>query len=366
MNIIGYVKKNKATFDQSPLNEVDGLVFAEIAYLNFGRRASGAPTKTLGEFAQNIDQLVEGTLSILHKHNVQLLKAIAASPRFAPVKAGFFRVRNSDENDVRFAAITFQVGQGLYHVSYRGTGVSLVGWRENLKMALLTVIPTQRMALKYLTDVAARVEGNFTMGGLSKGGNLSLFSATYAPAEVKSRILTVYNYDGPGFKLGIFDDARYLEVATRVHKLVPHDSIVGMLLAASQVYEVVDSNGVSIKQHDPFTWQVQDLNGFKKLPQTTHASYATDSALTELLAELDEHHRRKLVYAVFEIVEGCGAKEVGDFLHRPLHKIRLMKRAYENLDKESKLLVTNVGKRLLSLWFGEIFAYARKRNRVKE
>lgn len=364
MNIIGYVKKNKSAFAESPLNEVDGLIFAELAYLDFGRRARGIPDKTLGEYAQDSDKLVAGTLSILRKHNLRLLKAIAASPRFAPVKVGFFRVRNSDEKDVRFAAVTFKIEEGLYHVSYRGTGVSLVGWRENLKMALLTVIPTQRMALKYLNDVAERIAGNFTVGGLSKGGNLSLFSATYAPDRIKSRILTVFDYDGPGFKLGIFDDARYIEVATRVRKFVPQDSIVGMLLMASQVYEVVDSKGVSVRQHDPFTWQVRDSTSFKKLPQTTRASHATDAALTRWLAELDERTRRKFIYAVFEIVNGSGAKEVGDFFHRPIHRIRLMKRAYEQLDGGSKELVAKGGKQLLSLWFGEMFSHVRKKPKI--
>lgn len=361
MNIVDYVKKNKASFADSPLNEVDGLVFAELAYLNFGRRASGMPTKTLGEFSSKPDVLVEGTLSLLRKNNLRLLKAIAASPRFAPVEAGFFRVRNSDEKDVRFAAVTFRIGQGKYHVSFRGTGVSLVGWRENFKMALLSVIPTQRLALRYLVDVAARTEGDFTVGGLSKGGNLSVFSVTNAPAEVKSRIRSVFNYDGPGFKLSIFDDPRYIEISPRIHKLVPHDSIVGMLLTSSQVYDVVDSNGISVKQHDPFTWQVKDCENFKKLPQTTRRSQVTDAAVTEWLAGLDERTRRKFVYAVFSIVEGSGAKEVGDLLRKPLRKIRLMKKSYEQLDAPSKELISRGGKQLLSMWLGELFAFSKKK-----
>ena len=314
---------------------------------------------------ENIDGLLENTLSFLHKHNARLLKAIHSSPRYAPVKVGYFRVRNSNEKDERFAAVTFQLAENLYHISYRGTGVSLIGWKENLKMSLMSVIPTQRIALKYLTDVASKVQGGLTIGGLSKGGNLSVYSATFAPEEIKSRIISVFNHDGPGFKEGIFEDPRYLEIADRIHKTVPHDSIVGMLLTASQVYDVVESSGVSIGQHDPFTWIVKDCSGFKKLAKTTRASKATDTAVTSWLANMDDSTRRKFVYAVFAIVEGSGATEVGDFMHRPLHKIRLMQKTYERLDPADKQLIAHGGKQLLTLWFSEIFAFARKKQNKK-
>ncbi len=361
MNIIGYVRKNTADFGQAPLNEVDSLVFAELAYMSFARAQCSLPNKTLGELCQDIDKLLAGTLSVLHKHNVQLLKAISASPRFAPVKVGFFRQRNCDAKEQRFAAVTFMLCDGAYHIAFRGTGVSLVGWRENLKMSLLDVIPTQRIALAYLEEVLSRLEGSFTVGGLSKGGNLSVFSATFARSDLQQRIAAVYNHDGPGFNFNIFEDERYQRIAQRVRKTVPHDSIVGMLLTASQVYEVVDSTNLSIAQHDPFSWVVRDMTSFKKLPKTTHGSRATDTALSEWIASMDMPTRRRFVNAVFAIVHGSGATEVGDFLYRPLQKIRLMRKAFDALPDGDKQLISHGGKQLLSRWFGEIFAFARRR-----
>ncbi len=361
MNIVDYVRKNKATFAEQPLNEVDSLVFAEVAYFNFRRSESQLPKRTLGELTRDAEYMTAGTLSILRRHNLQLVKALNKSPRFAPVEVGFARSRSSDSKEERFAAVTFRTGENSWHISYRGTGVSLVGWKENLKMALMLVIPTQRIALDYLTTVASRVSGSLTLGGLSKGGNLSVFAATYAPDSVKERISAVYNHDGPGFKEGIFDDPRYLSVADRIHKTVPHDSIVGMLLNTTHNYEVVDSVGVSIKQHDPFTWVVKDNYGFKKLPQTTRTSKVTDAALTKWLSNMDERTRRRFVYAVFAIVEGSGAREVGDFLHRPLRKIRLMRKAYDALQPSDRELIAHGGKQLLSLWFGDLFALAKRK-----
>lgn len=363
MNIIDYVKKNKSTFGDSPLNEVDSLVFAELAYFSYPRAQCRAPKKTLGELAENAEILLENTLSILRKNNTRLLKAIVKSPRFAPVKVGYYRMRSNNGKQERFAAVTFELGEGTWHVSYRGTGVSLVGWKENLSMALMNVIPTQRRALAYLGEVASAVKGNISVGGLSKGGNLSVFSATFAPNNVKSRITAVYDHDGPGFKVGIYDKPRYLDIADKVHKTVPHDAIVGMLLSSSQAYDVVDSTGVSIGQHNPFTWVVKDLDGFKKLPKTTRASRATNTALSAWLDGLDEETRRKFIKVLFKVVEGSGATEVGDFFHRPLHKIRLMRQAYNRLNPSDKQLVSVGGKEILSLWFGEIFSFVRKRKK---
>ncbi len=361
MNIIGYVRKNKATFAEQPLNEVDSLVFAEVAYFTFARSESRQPKHTLGELTADPERLLDGTLSILRKHNEKLVRALHESPRFAPVKVGYFRSRSSDSRDERFAAAAFMLTDNDWHISFRGTGVSLVGWKENLKMALLKVIPTQRIALDYLVKVASCIQGDITVGGLSKGGNLSVFSTVYAPTEVQQRIKAVYNHDGPGFKESIFEDPRYLAMADRIHKTVPHDSIVGMLLTSSQEYEVVDSTGVSVGQHDPFTWVVADNFGFKKLPDTTRASKSTDKALGQWLSQMDERTCRRFVYAVFAIVEGSGATEVSDFLHRPLHKIRLMRKAYDALAPEDRELISGGGKDLISLWFGELFAYVRRK-----
>ncbi len=358
MNIIDYVKKSKSTFEASPINEVDSLVFAELAYLNFSHAQTLAPKHTLAELAENIEQLVAGTL--LYKQNVRLLKAIRKSPRFAGVEVGYFRRRNIEKQDVRFSAVTFRLTPESWHISFRGTGTSLVGWKENLKMALMDVIPTQRIGLKYLCDVASRTQGVLTVGGLSKGGNLSTFSATFAPKQVQDRISCVFDHDGPGFRWDIFGDPRFHAVADKVRKTVPHDSIVGMLLTASDKYEVVESSGVSIGQHDPFTWQVKG-DGFKKLPKTTRASQATDKALTEWLAQMDQSEKKKFVKTVFTVVEGSGAKTVGDFLVRPMHKLRLMRKTFDKLDEESKELFSNGGRQLIGMWLDKIFVWARLR-----
>lgn len=365
MNITNYVRKNRSTFDDSPLNEVDSLVFAELAYFAFSRAQCRPPQKTLGELAED-EGLLQGTLSVLKRSNRHLLKAIVNSPRFAPVKVGYYRSRCNNGKQERFAAVTFRLSEGVYHIAFRGTGVSLVGWKENLSMSLMNVIPTQRTALRYLLDVASAVEGKFTIGGLSKGGNLSVFSATFAPSGVKERIIAVYDHDGPGFKVSIYDKPRYLEIAERVHKTVPHDAIVGMLLSSSQCYEVVGSTGVSIGQHNPFTWVVKDTCSFKKLPKTTRSSRAVNRAFSTWLEENDEATRRKFINALFKVVQGSGAKEVGDFLKRPLHKIHLMRKAFNMLDPQEKQLVAGGGREVLSVWFREIFAFARLRKKSQK
>ncbi len=349
MNIVRYVRQTKATFDELPFNEVDSLILCELSYLQFDRSVCGRPAKTMGQLCQNIDALVADTL--LPKDNVKLLKEVATSPRFAPVKVGYFRQCNSARREIRFAAMTFELTENLHYIAYRGTDITLLGWKEDFNMALLKTIPSQRLALNYLQKFAPLLQGRLLMGGHSKGGNLVVYAAVYAPDELRNRIDGVYDHDGPGFKQDIFGDPRYLQLQPRIHKTVPHDSIIGMLLNTMQQYEVVESDSISVMQHNPFSWVITEQNAFKKLPQTARTSQATELALTSWIASLDRPTTKKLVDALFTVVYGSGATTVPQLTDHVLVHLHKMKQAFHTLDEDSRNLLLGNGKELIKLWF---------------
>ena len=47
-------------------------------------------------------------------------------------------------------------------------------------------------------------------------------------------------------------------IQSRVHKVIPKGSLIGMLLENHGAYSVVESKQMGIMQHDPFSWQVTD------------------------------------------------------------------------------------------------------------
>ncbi len=353
MNITTYVNKNKADFHVCPFNEADSLVLSQLAYLQYPRSLSRVPFATFSELLPHCEQMAKDTF--FPKANEKLMHAVAKSPRFKDVKIGLFRQRNSDKRALRFAGVTFVLPNGVAYVAFRGTDTTVVGWKEDFNMSFLKTVPSHAYAQNYLNIVASTVDGELIVGGHSKGGNLAVYASTYAQSDVKKRIVAVYDHDGPGFRESIYEQPAYVEISSRIFKTVPRDSVVGMLLETHDVYDVVDCNTLLLLQHNPFSWIVKG-NCFKKVPKTSRTSEIFDEAFGKWLAGMDMPTRRKMVKAIFAVVEGAGESTFTDISKKFISSVRGMHNAYKNLDEEGKGLMSLGGKRLLKLWFGVAFS----------
>lgn len=353
MNITGYVNNTKSDFFALPFNEADSLALCQLSYLSFGKRYASAFKHSIADLAQEATELAADTL--FPKDNVKFIKALAESPRFAPVKVGFFRYRNSPKQVLRFAAVTFALPDGTTYVAFRGTDVTVLGWKEDFYMSFCDAIPSQKLALKYLQTVADAVSGRLIVGGHSKGGNLAVYAAVHAEQSVRERITAVYDHDGPGFRDGIRGKADSAGITERIFKTVPRDSLVGMLLNVDMDFCVVDSNSVLIMQHNPFNWVVKRDGSFKTEPKTSYVSRVLDATLTQWIYGMDDAQRKSLVTALFFVLEGCGFDKVTDIGANLFQAMRGMIRAYKQLDPQGKEMMRSGGKQLLKLWFGTVF-----------
>lgn len=345
MNIISYVKRNQNSFDIVPFNEADSLVLSQYSYLSFP--CDMAEHVALDVLSCRRKELSSDTLSPLS--NVRLLKAIVKSRRYSNVVAECYREYNSVETETRFAAITFRISPHLHYIAFRGTDVTLLGWKEDFNLAISNVIPSQTLALQYLEEVASKTEGDLIIGGHSKGGNMAVYAAIYASERVKNRIVAVYNHDGPGFCEDIFSLPQFTGMASRIYKTVPHNSIIGMLLNASRSYSVVKSRSISVLQHNPFSWQIGKDWNFVKLDFTASCSVAIKIALTLWIDGMNEHVKKEVVEAIYVVACGSGAETVPQFIRHPFKCIRAMKRTYAQLDEERKRLLADSLKRLRML-----------------
>lgn len=354
MNILDYVNKNKQSFAQCPFNEADSLVLCELSYLAFGRKFIAAPRHTVAELESETDVLIQGTF--YPKLNDKLIKAVCKSPRFGSVKIGYFRQRNSSVRVVRFAAVTFLLPDETAYIAFRGTDTTLLGWKEDFYMSFLERVPSHDLAECYLNEVGGKLQGNYIVGGHSKGGNLAVYAVVNSKPSVKERIVSVYNHDGPGFKEGIYDSERYLEIAPLIKKTIPRDSLVGVMLNTDDDYDVVDCNSVLLMQHDPFAWRVKRDGTFKKLSKTSRSSRVFDQTLASWIDGMNLLTRRKLVKAIFEVLEDCGYQTVTEIAQNLISAVRAMNKAYKGLDSESRELLSYGGKQLTRLWLGTVFA----------
>ena len=161
---------------------------------------------------------------------VRLLGAVAASPRLRDLRVCCY-VDDFDESaEKQFSACTLRLPRGAAYVSFRGTDNSVVGWKEDFNMAFETGVPSQIAAVSYLERVAPTIEGGIYLGGHSKGGNLAAYALARCPADVAGRVVRAFSHDGPGFKRGFLAERDFEPISDVIHRTVPEESVVGMLM----------------------------------------------------------------------------------------------------------------------------------------
>lgn len=288
-----------------PFNEVDQLILCILAYLNYRRftslttmsTASATPLHTLSPLLRPEDE--QQGLSQLEY--LPLLRAAAASPRFRDVGVFGYVTEHDAARETQFDAVSFVLPDKTIFCAFMGTDTSIAGWKEDLNLSFLNVVPAQRKAVEYVEAVAAANRGKLRLGGHSKGGHLALYAALYAPVRVQRRIVAAYNNDGPGFRVAPWQGERYCRMAERIHTFIPAESIVGVLLEQVENYTVVSSHERFLMQHEPLSWEVEQ-NRLKALPQRTQLGQLSQRMTAAWLAELSVQERQDFSDALYDIL----------------------------------------------------------------
>ena len=302
--IISYAEETFDSFDALPFNAVDSLILSTLAYT---RIPSDIPGVRSWEGVRLVDLLRAEHYPTMFKtmrtpeNYRRLLIAVAASPRYRNLRACAYTEEFDPIQQTQFAALTFRIDPSLTYVAFRGTDTTLVGWKEDFNMAFQYPVPAQKSAAYYVDRVASHTSGTLYTGGHSKGGNLAVYSTAKCAPTVQSRIGRAYSHDGPGFMETVLQDADFARIAPIIDKTLPQSSIVGMLLEDQENYRVVKSKSVSIWQHDPFTWDVQN-NSFVPVDHITPDARYVDKTLQAWVASMDEDERGRLIDTVYDII----------------------------------------------------------------
>lgn len=336
-------------------NEVDSLIMAKLAHIDYSGILSGpgeGPGMTLRQAAEKYFDIrgeAGEDMGLLVPSDVpELLRRTAQSVRFGGMTAAAYEDILDEEREEQFAAFCVEIGDGTVYCAFRGTDDTLVGWKEDLNMGVLETIPSQRRSLEYLKRIAEQYRGKpLRVGGHSKGGNLAIFSAVYAPAEVQDRIIAVYNNDGPGFRSDLSELEGYRRVADRIFTFKPQMSIIGQILEHSQNVTVVHSTGSGIWQHNGFTWEVYGRE-FVHLPDFSRGGKRTEETLETVMDKLSFEQRGKFGEALYEVLTGTGARTLSDLNEEKLKNAAGMLKTYRDLDDETRRALFEAIKLLLT------------------
>lgn len=350
-------------FSEAPLNEVDCMIFSMISYLDY---QGIVPSQhdvdeiTLRDATSMImlryPDCKRISVGVLIPKNIgALLRRLKDTKRFRTVKMRAYVNEIDVEREKQFSALTFLTDSGTAVVTYRGTDDTLVGWKEDLNMCYLPVVPSQTAAVEYLQRVADAHSGPLVCTGHSKGGNLAVYAAVKSPKTIRKRIKGVYSNEGPGFGRSLLDDPVYMEMRPLIHNLVPQSSVVGILLEHDDRLTVVKSRQTGLLQHNGLTWEVMGRS-FVHLKNVTPESRRTDRTVNQWIKDMTPKQRAEVASALYQLFSVEGVQTLTDFVAVRkkwiVHTKKLDPKVRETLQKMLGDLLKRNGKSILTDVFG--------------
>lgn len=316
-SIFDYLKwRGDLLFTQDAPNAVDALIFSGLTYLCYGGSVEESPevSITLREAADEFLAMENCEERARFKTDIQLLIAAAETERFGLTKITMYRDLLIPEQETQFAAMTFLLDDGTAFLAFRGTDDSLIGWKEDFNMSFQQTVPAQRLAVQYTREVALEHVVPLRLGGHSKGGNLAVFAAARSSPMIQSRILEVYNNDGPGFTDYLMGDPGYIAMVPRIKTYIPQSSVIGMLLEHEEPYSVIKSRQVGILQHDFYSWEVMGRE-FIHMQEVSSGSQMLDTTIKTWFSQMSNQERSQLVDVMFTLLGTGGVENAWDIFH---------------------------------------------------
>lgn len=334
------------TFLQASVTPVDALILSALSYVQFDALVSEKYDEgpTLLEVSQMFQELPSEALEsrLRDSRDEELIQSLGESRRFGSLRLTAVKELLDEEKELQFAAITLLLEEGGAFVAFRGTDGTLTGWKEDLNLSFLDVIPGQKAAMDYLEKIGKLCPGDLYVAGHSKGGNLAVYGGARCNAEVRRRIKAVYNNDGPGFRQNMLEDPGYQELLGRIHTFVPQSSVVGMLLEHEEPYTVVHSTETGLLQHEPYSWEVSGAD-FVRVRQITEGSRMVDKTIKNWLAEMSVDQREAVVDALYEVLRDSRITRVGE-IARPENLYAVLQKLGQEDEKTRRMLVWTVAK----------------------
>ena len=322
-NIIDYIKEyGNLTLEEYPFNNVDSLILSQISYIKFENSSIDIESEVhlLTEFENEIDTLCIDTR--VPELNEELFVQCIHSLRYESITISHLQTNFDKDNEKQFCAMTFHLPNQIDYIAFRGTDASFVGWKEDFNLCFQENIPSQISALNYVNNY--KTKHKLILGGHSKGANLALYAGIYT----HNPIFCIYNHDGPGFLTPYQTDKK-------VFKTIPQSSVIGLLLEETNNYQIIQSDAISILQHDPFTWCVES-GDFIYLEQNDQLSKHTQSTLSKWLKSIDVNTRKQVIDTIYSIFSDY---ENPKDLRKNIDIAEMIK-SIQNMDGQTKKMIS--------------------------
>lgn len=337
------------SFSQDPLNEVDSAIFSLLAYLDFGMISGNIKIHDLATKYKKY--AAKSKNSYYHTKFIKGIEAIlekmAATDRFKDVLVSDYIDRIDEKSQTQFSAMCFILGGTGIYVAFRGTDNSFIGFKEDFNMSYSQHVQGQLESVKYLDYIMDKYRGSsIYVGGHSKGGNFAVYSACEIGEDKKERIIGIYNNDGPGFSKDFVKTKSYKDTSTKVTKIIPKDSIVGILMDNEEETKRVNATGsTGFIQHDIQNWEVMGRE-FVEAECGDQAQFLDDT-IRCWLANLEDKDKALFVDEMYRIISmTTDAKKLSDISESKLRLTMNFIKNMKELDPEKREIMSGVVYRL--------------------
>lgn len=339
-----YVKNyGSISFDESPINDIDSLIFSELTYLDFQGIIPGLKKGSISLeqaakkfFKKFTDKDIKKEDPLIRKVII-IFKQISETKRYSSLRLSNYQ--NIIEPEKQFGAFCIRFTDQTLFVAFEGTDDTIIGWKEDFNMLYEFPVPAQKNAISYFNQVTSWKEKKIIVGGHSKGGNLAMCAAMYGNFLAKRKIDRIYNFDGPGFRTKEYESIQYQRMEKKLKTFVPEACIVGMLMNHSKNYTIVKSSGKGFYQHDGLTWEC--YGPFFIESTQNDFSIKFGKRVNAWLKHTNDEKRKKTANAIFNLIESSGITLFSQIRRFQVLKILSLAKESINLDKESKdILIT--------------------------
>ncbi len=317
-SIIDYVLLNcNKGFDSLPFSNIDGLILAQLSYLSFNSLVPDISSRSKGVLfsevaeSENFDSIF--ALPRTAERNKKLFNAMAYSKRYGKIKINYYCNIFDYEKDTQFCAVTFVMPNGDACIAYRGTDATITGWKENCNMLYTSPVSSQKLSVPYLEKVSRKTKGKIILVGHSKGGNLAIYAGAMCSQSSKNKLIEIKSFDSPGFTKDFIKSPEYRSIQKKITKLVPEQSMIGMLLNNTNKYSVIQSEGIGFYQHDPFMWKIEN-NDFISGEKVVTQAKILDQTFNEWVYNFEPEQRELFVEAMFDIIEATNEQNASTFI----------------------------------------------------
>lgn len=348
-----YLKwRGDLTFDQDPFNEVDNLILAQMAYVDYEeivpetREGAKLITDVSRRYWEiHTEEEIRKRESFV-KLSPFLLKPVAGSRRFSKTRLCGYVNFVSKNTEAQMSATQFELEDGSIYVAFRGTDETIVGWKEDFNLSFMSRTEGQKLAVEYMKEHFGDTSERLRVGGHSKGGNFAVFASAFSGQAVRDQIVQVFTNDAPGFREEIVSTPEYEKVMAMTINIIPQDSIIGRLLNAGRDAIVVRSSKKGIMQHDALTWEIEG-NHFIPAKRSSDSIYL-EKVLSGWLENVDDDSRKIFVEQIFGVMQTLGADTMKDVRQITIKELGEAIQMMRSLPRENQAEMADVLKKLVA------------------